>query len=352
MVRRVEVRGVKSLRAVALDLGPLTVLVGPNGCGKTTLLEEVARACRMGQPGGWNDNFFGRFGAEVASVDWGGKFSYQGGGEIEWKIFTGVGEIGFECKRDVDVGLDLRIVCRAKDTTHHTREQPNGPVVEQVLVGAKVGRPLHLNLSAASMGRVAPIQEERALAGTGAGLPALLAHLAINEHETYLAIQEDLRAVVPHFERLYLPQIRVEGGIGYGLNLHMRGAGRIAAGEVSEGTLLALGLLTAIHADGLAELVLIDDVDRGLHLGAQSRVLKAIRRVLERRPGLQVVMTTHSPYLLQEVEASEVRVMGLDAGGCSHLRRLDEHPKYERWRAGMGTGEFWANFGEEWVVDG
>lgn len=191
---------------------------------------------------------------------------------------------------------------------------------------------------------------------TGEGLPALLAHLAINEHETYLAIQADLRDVVPHFEKLYLPQLKLDDdrykGIGYGLNLQMKGAGRIPAEEASEGTLLALGLLTAIHADGLADIVLIDDVDKGLHLGAQYRILKAIRRILERRPGLQVVMTTHSPYLLQEVEASEVRVMGLDAEGCTKIKRLDEHPQYARWRNGMGTGEIWANLGEDWVSGG
>lgn len=53
MVERVAFQGIKSLADVSVDLGRLTVLVGPNGCGKTTMLDEIARACRMARIEGW-----------------------------------------------------------------------------------------------------------------------------------------------------------------------------------------------------------------------------------------------------------------------------------------------------------
>ena len=36
---QIQVKGYKSLADVSLDLHPLTVMIGPNGCGKTSLLE-------------------------------------------------------------------------------------------------------------------------------------------------------------------------------------------------------------------------------------------------------------------------------------------------------------------------
>lgn len=41
MLRKLTVRNMKCLRDVTLDLAPLTILVGPNDSGKTSLLEAI-----------------------------------------------------------------------------------------------------------------------------------------------------------------------------------------------------------------------------------------------------------------------------------------------------------------------
>lgn len=41
MLTRVQFSGIKSLLEVTIDLAPFTVLVGPNGCGKTTVLDQI-----------------------------------------------------------------------------------------------------------------------------------------------------------------------------------------------------------------------------------------------------------------------------------------------------------------------
>ena len=135
------------------------------------------------------------------------------------------------------------------------------------------------------------------------------------------------------------------------MDLAFQGVGRVPAKHASEGTLLALGLLTAVHAHELPNLVLIDDIDHGLHLSAQYTLIKALRGVMAARPELQIVCTSHAPVLLDSFEVDEVRVMALDKDGATRVRPLAEAPGLDRLRRGLGTGELWASLGEDWVLN-
>lgn len=192
----------------------------------------------------------------------------------------------------------------------------------------------------------------------GHGLPTILKDFASNHTKAYLKLQEDLALVVPHFRELRRGKSSGQGrdaSMGmiplHALEFEMS-QGRIPAAQVSDGTLLALALLTVVHDPDLPNIVLMDDLDHGLHLGAQVRLVEAIRAVQVVRPELQVVCTTHSPVLLDSFEASEVRVLALDAAGHTHVKSLADHPRLDDWRSGFSAGELWANLGEAWVLDG
>ncbi|HEX2574678.1 MAG TPA: AAA family ATPase, partial [Polyangia bacterium] len=101
---------------------------------------------------------------------------------------------------------------------------------------------------------------------------------------------------------------------------------------------------------GAVRLLLLDDIDRGLHIAAQARLIDVLRKLLAARPDLQIVCTTHSPYLLSRCAPEEVRVMALDAERHTRVQRLVDHPRFEEVRYGFQTGEIWASFGEDWVI--
>jgi hypothetical protein len=67
-------------------------------------------------------------------------------------------------------------------------------------------------------------------------------------------------------------------------------------------------------------------------------------------PELQIVCTTHSPYLLDLFDPAEVRVLALDSERRTHARPLTEHPDFGKWKFGTQTGELWAALGEAWVT--
>ena len=97
-------------------------------------------------------------------------------------------------------------------------------------------------------------------------------------------------------------------------------------------------------------LVLLDDIERGLHIEAQARLVDVLRSLMEIDPELQIVCTTHSPYLLDRFDASEVRVLELDANRHTHAQSLAAHPEFSRWKYGVQTGELWAALGSGWVA--
>lgn len=91
--------------------------------------------------------------------------------------------------------------------------------------------------------------------------------------------------------------------------------------------------------------MLLDDIDRGLHIEAQSKLVDVLRDLMRADPELQIVCTTHSPYLLDRLDATEVRVLALDASRHTQALPLTAHPEFDKWKFGTQTGELWAALG-------
>lgn len=188
---------------------------------------------------------------------------------------------------------------------------------------------------------------------------------------TLESIERDLATIVPGARRIRaLParvrrrekqRISVDGQDFWADQVHDRtgarieveweGLGWVPADQLSEGTLLALGLITVVRF-GAPNLVLLDDLDKALHPVAQRKLVAHLRGVLDATPHLQIVATSHSPFLLDELHMEEVIVMSRDGEGGSTLRRLDEHPTAKKRGAHLRPGELWSLVGEGWVSEG
>jgi predicted ATPase len=205
----------------------------------------------------------------------------------------------------------------------------------------------------------------------GTGLPSVLAHLASADPHVFDGILEALCEIVPGVRGLRFPRapvkrterevITIDGKQfthqaereywGNSIEFDMENAPRIPASMVSEGTLLVLGLLTVILGPSRPRLLLLDDIDRALHPKAQGDLVALLRRLLDKFPEMQIVATSHSPYLLDHLQPEEVRLTTLKDDGTVAAGRLDEHPEFEKWRETMTPGEFWSMVGESWLVD-
>lgn len=154
----------------------------------------------------------------------------------------------------------------------------------------------------------------------------------------FQSLVEEVRQVVPSMHSFGLTRV-FDGVEKYGLQFDMSSGKDIDASQVSEGTLLAVALCASKLAQGRM-ILMIDDLDRALHPTAQREVVRVLRRAV--KPGqLQVICTTHSPYLVSEFEYEEVRVLS-DVDGESKCVKLTSGPDAERWMKELDAGEYWS----------
>jgi predicted ATPase len=134
--------------------------------------------------------------------------------------------------------------------------------------------------------------------------------------------------------------------------LDMNTGERIPAHAISEGTMLTLGLLTVLMNPNQPNLVLLDDVEQGLHPQAQRELMTVFKEIIAENPNLQIIFTTHSPYIIDALAPSQVHILNNSKSGFTMSKRLDEHPNAEWAKETLTTGEFWDAEGEDWVVEG
>lgn len=359
MIRKVHLRGIKSLVDVELELDPFTVLVGPNGCGKSTLLDQVELACRMAAGRGGGETSLGPAGDVLKTARLEELRTSVRSMPSEWEVSDASANVFRVTAAPAPPnrwyeGVTIEVQAGGMRATRNHAAPPEAwNTFEAVLAQLPSWRAQRLAL-APRMLRAPSEVTVGELRPDGYGLPTILKDLAAAHTGAYLAVQADLRRVVPHFRELRPGGARVldrDRGPVVPLELQMS-QGLVPARQVSDGTLLALAVLTAAHHPDLPSLLLIDDLDHGLHLSAQYALVKALGVARESRPELRVLCTTHSPFMFEEVDGAWVRVMALDDPGATRVKRLSEPPEYERWRSGMTTGELWANLGEAWVLDG
>src|SRR5262249_52773271 len=127
-------------------------------------------------------------------------------------------------------------------------------------------------------------------------------------------------------------------------------AENVSARTASEGTMLLLGLLTVLLGPARPRIVLLDDIEHGLHPLAQKQLVGVIGQIMQKFPDLQLLATAHSPYLLNYLSPEQVRIMAAGPDGHARCGRLTEHPKFATWKDEMAPGEMWSLFGEKWLA--
>ncbi|QLE47565.1 ATP-binding protein [Nostoc sp. C057] len=206
----------------------------------------------------------------------------------------------------------------------------------------------------------------------GSGLAPTLDFLRNEAPDKFRLIEEMLSRIVPNvrkigIKRSKVPVIRkrlieVDGKsisyeesqemIGQEVILDMNTGERIPAHAISEGTMLILGLLTVLMNPNQPNLVFLDDVEQGLHPKAQRELMTVFKEIIQSNTNLQIIFSTHSPYIIDELVPSQVHILNNSNSGFTISKRLDEHPDVEWAKQTLTTGEFWDAEGEDWVFAG
>jgi hypothetical protein len=146
--------------------------------------------------------------------------------------------------------------------------------------------------------RNAPLGEE------GKNLSGVLATLC-DDPATKQSFVDWLREVcAPEMEDLDFAEVKELGDV---MAIFVeRGNVRISARSVSDGTLRFLGTLLALRTAKPGEVLLIEDVEEGLHPTRIQFLLELMESSIRQR-NIQVIATTHSPVVLQWLSPEALR---------------------------------------------
>jgi predicted ATPase len=169
----------------------------------------------------------------------------------------------------------------------------------------------------------------------GGNLAGVLDRLRDEAPETFRALNEEIGRCLPEFDQVVFDTPTT--GTRTFLLRTRQGGHRIAAADLSHGTLFLVAILTLAHMVHPPPLLCIEDPDRGIH----PRLLREIRDALYRlshpertgedRDPVQVIATTHSPYLLDlyRDHPEEVVIAQKTADGAVFERLSDRTELFE-----------------------
>ena len=349
MVTKVRLKNYRNIAACEVSLGSLMFLVGPNGSGKSNFLDAfrfVSESLRtsidhaMRRRGGINQV---RRRSTAHPTHFGMRF--------DLRLLAGPARYAFDIGATADGGfVILRESClcgphrferRLKDgaeevTTSMSTPSPRVLGDRLLLVGMSGTpefRPVFDFLSRMEVYSLNPevIREPQApdagdvLLRDGANVASALSRLQLRDHVSMGRAVEYLRAIVPDIvgverkvigsrETIEFTQI-VEGS---------KHPWRFDAANMSDGTLRALAVLVALF-QGLSEqhvsLIGIEEPEIALHPGAAGALRDAL---LEAAIYRQVLVTSHSPELLDSSEISDEQLVSVvSEGGKSVVSGLD-----------------------------
>lgn len=365
-----------------------TVLIGVNGAGKSSVLDGAYLLSRLLVPGDGKANHPDGACRDVFRGDDAvGLLTTHDSETAALELRMATLESGFRLRAEAPdpnringhFALDYGHEWKGWTGPSKSPIPSKSPVGQNFMKGlrsdpiAQLGACVRLRLDARRAREPSHSEERRPVVqADGSGLATALNWLSGNDRSALLAIEQDLNKLVPGTGALRIPRVTLsqweEKLLRVGdeyipqrtkrmvaadtVEVEFRQAGFLPISQLSEGTVLALTLLTVLHSASSVRLLLLDGIDQALHPSAQEELVKCIQRLLEQKPELQIIATSHAPYLLDCLQPKEVQVLALDDKGHTHVRSLADHPKADDLRKGaLYVSELWSALGETWVLD-
>lgn len=323
MIGQIRFKNYKVLRDTTLPLGQLTLIVGPNGSGKTTALSALKKIRDNADLGGCVSAGVQPQQPEVSiqllwakpCEGWVTSLRHMGGA---------VPRSSTPPQRGMQ---DVYVVI--------TRE------LERIVKGTAT-----YSLDAGILAQPVRLHPEAKLGERGEGLVAVLDRLRDTHYERFEALNEEFARWLPEFDRIVF-ETPDEGSRAIGLRTRA-GQHIIRAGDISQGTLLALAILTLAYVPEPPPIVGLEEPDRGMHPRLLRDVRDAMYRLAypdsfrEKRPPVQVIATTHSPYMLDLFkDHPEEIVIASRADDNVRFDRLVDLPNASEILEGALLGEVW-----------
>ena len=378
MLRTFHVENFKCLRDVTVELESFTVLIGPNDSGKTSILDAL-RLIGQTFVRPVEEVFTGQNRAEVLAwqreagkdLSWELRFAEEQKAFIyRWSFPSGKeygksGE-GAEFRRETPKGIDpadrdlfdpgwnpglsetgLRSVLAQLDPG-------NASFIAEVSAFTSVLSELpRYRLDPDALRTPAVPEPDAVLTPSGDNLVAVLDRLISGpDRAAIVNLEEELHRAIPTLRGIALRTADGKTGTKT-LEFVLDGPGKkfttIPCAHASDGAMLLTAFLALAYSEQPG-MLLIEEPENGLHPSRLRAVVEMLRKLSTGEVGTrprQVILTTHSPLLLNYTKPEEVRIVRRDPVTGTQVTPLTAVPDIHKLLEEFAVGELWYLLGEE-----
>ena len=361
-LQSVRIRNFKAIiDSKVVKLGPLTVFIGNNGAGKSSLIEGLETYQSIV-----------RDGLDVAMQRWLGiEHARHKGQEAKERSGKLVNPIGFE----LSIGESPRKVQRVE------LEANNDPAANRMFIGKETIKPVDdfiernfkdiaqtygpgrsilsaplaefedlsrhifnwqfLTLSPEHMGL--PVPQQRTGGGVrltrnGSNIADYLLDLRRQDQSAFDGIVETMAFVLPYARDLQ-PSVTSEIERKAWLQL-TESDFKVPGWMLSTGTLRLLALLALLRHPSPPPLIVVEEIENGLDPRSIHLIVDEIRDVVQSGRS-QVIVTTHSPYLLNLLPLQAIVLAERNSGGEPVFWRPSDEEEVKEWGKKFAPGELY-----------
>lgn len=344
MIERIIIENYKSIRKMDLNLGPINILIGANGAGKSNFISffEMTSSVLNG-----NIESYSKLRIGSTLMFQGPKRSSYIGGLIDFdnsKVYN------FKLILRNDESLELNQAGFRLNAYNKTnKDYDSWPVSDN---GHKLKKSIeeltadyansfqvyhfHDTGSSSPLKQTGPIDDNYFLRPNGANLAAFLYFLKEKHELHFQRIQSAVRSIAPFFEKFDLKprnlnpdQIKLEWK-------EKESDMYLDAHQLSDGTLRFIALATLLLQPNPPKTIIIDEPELGLHPFAIHKLGALLKKVSVTS---QVIVSTQSVELLNEFEPEDIITVDRKEGN-SVFNRLDE-VRLSHWLDEFSLGDIW-----------
>lgn len=357
ILKRVSIRGFRSIKDADLELRALNVLIGANGAGKSNLVSFFKMLNEM--MGGRLQQFIATTGRAQANLYFGPKVSPQLEASLDFetdngrdtyflRLFHAAGDslvfaeetlsflqqgwVGDPKKLSLGAGhQETRIPDEAR------KDEPTAKVFRHLLNNCRAFH-FHDTSPEARVRQYCYVGDHRWLMPDAANLAAILYRWQEENESAYNRIVKTVQQIAPFFAGFELaPEGRNDQDII--LNWRHRDSDLVfGPHQLSDGTLRAICLVSLLlqPQNELPNLIVVDEPELGLHPYALNVVASLFKLAAHHT---QVLVSTQSSTFLDSFDAADVVVVQRDGEASTFMRT--EESALESWLDDYSLGEVW-----------
>lgn len=180
-----------------------------------------------------------------------------------------------------------------------------------------------------------PIKYNEKLMYTGENLVQVLHTLLTNKRKQFNKIESLLRDVIPQIEEINTPPEKNSSSPQARINLKEKNLDKmIDYTNISDGTLRLLAFITALNLD--SEIITFEEPENFIHPKLFQTLIDMFKK-----SDKQIILTTHSPYLVNQVKIEQLRLLSRkDNESLVNVPDNFEQAK-NMLREGFFLGELW-----------